>query len=197
LSSSPAPRRRQQGFSLLEALCAFLILSLATSFLTQVFSTSMNKGTRALEHRELREAADTIWRKMIYESHLYQDGASQTLDHEFQKLYGGKSSAPRGFALDRWAAFHYVLEMKLKTVAGTTPPDSDAEQLFGRQADDDDEGSPFGVGDDEVTDTESGLTLMHMTMKIFETEGGSELEPLLVLSTWIRPPETGTGSTPR
>jgi type II secretory pathway pseudopilin PulG len=185
-------RRTARGFSLLEAMCAFAILGILTGSITIIFNDAMTKGGRALSKRELREAADTIFRKIIFEWHesKYQDGASRTLDQEYQALYGGKDG-PKGFAIDRWAVYRYHLEVKDRTVAGVPDLQRGQQGLFESQ-----NPTPTGTSSPTATDpsrapaaTEAataGPQLRHIVMRIYLDERkGADDEPLLVLSTWI------------
>ena len=165
--------RSSHGFTLLEVLCAFAILAAVTGLLTRIFVQNVDQGTDALARRELREAADTIFRKIIYEHTEYNDGDSRSLDEEY-----GEFARLKGFQRDRWSIYTMTLEKKPQTVAGYDPSGEDGL---------------FGGGDTDDTDatgseseTTEGFRLTRLTLKIFRTDDFGE-QPLLTLSTWIDP----------
>jgi type II secretory pathway pseudopilin PulG len=175
------------GFSLLEVMCAFAILAVMTGQLTTNFVDNVQKATTALSHRELREAADTIFRKMIYEWQEYKDGDERTLDEEY-----GKFADLKGIQRDRWAMYRFRLEKRPRTVVGT-PPEGE-EALFGEDAEREDTtpataptgGSPGTDGAEGAQGESAGLELVEMTLRIYYTEEATE-EPLLILRTWLDP----------
>ena len=111
MRNSAPPRRlgREDGFTLLEVMCAFAILAAFTGFLTVVWNQSMRQGARALDLRELREAADTIFRRILYEEPNHPDGLSGTLDD----FYASWANF-RGAARDRWHVYRFELRKELK-----------------------------------------------------------------------------------
>ena len=177
MSSTSSPRRPgpQRGFTLLEVLCAFAILTAVTGLLTRIFVQNVDQGTDALARRELREAADTIFRKIIYEHPEYNDGDSRTLDEEY-----GEFARLKGYNRDRWSIYTMVLEKKPQTVAGYDPGGEDP--LFGTREGKD--GTTPAEG--ESAETVEGFRLTRLTLKIYRTDD-FEQEPLLTLSTWIDP----------
>ena len=181
-TTSPADRRSEQGgFTLLEALCAFAILAVVTGMITRDFVNNAQKGATALSHRELREAADTIFRKMIYEWEEYKDGDSRTLDEEY-----GEFADLRGLQRDRWAEYRYDLEKKPQSVVGASIDGE--ESLFGDESDStslDPVESEAGAAEGAEGGQE-GIELVRMTLKIFRQEQDGDT-PLLTLTTWIDP----------
>ena len=188
--------RTQRGFTLLEAICAFLILALITAQVSQIFWNNVRKGAKALSHRELREAADTIFRKMIYEWELYKDGDSRTLDEEYAEF-----ADLEGMQRDRWAEYRYDLEKKRQSVVGSSIDGEDT--LFGEESSVMDSGTetesetgsegeaPAEAAGGESGD-ETGIELIRMTLKLYRTEQESD-EPILTLTTWIDPDRGRTG----
>lgn len=172
--------RPQRGFSLLEVMCAFAILATITGFLTRMFVDGVDRGTNALARRELREAADTLFRKIIYEHREYKDGQSQTLDDAY-----GEFAGLRGWARDRWRVYTYELEKQLETVVGTTR--AGEESVFGDEDVRTDESQAF-FGEEEETAEQApeGHRLLRLTMKIYDTNEPGE-DPIFTLSTWIDP----------
>ena len=176
--SSPTRPRIEAGFTLLEVLCAFAILAALTGWMTVNFVQNVEKGVTALSHRELREAADTIFRKIIYEWEEYDDGSESTLDDIY-----GEFARLKGWERDRWAIYRYRLEKKPKTVVGVS--EDDDETLFDSQGDLD-EGSSSTSDEETTGDTLPGVELVRIKMDIYRTDEVSE-EPLLTLVTWVDP----------
>ena len=179
--------RREGGFTLLEVLCAFAILVATAGLLTRTFVQNVDQGTDALARRELREAADTIFRKIIYEHPEYDDGDTRTLDEEY-----GEFARLKGWARDRWAIYTMVLEKKAQTVAGYDP--SGEDPLFG-EVNTGNRSTGTGTSTDTGTGSATtppadgeaaGFRLTRLTLKIYRTDD-YEQEPLFTLSTWIDP----------
>ena len=160
-------------------MCAFAILAAVTGFLTSMFVQGVDRGTNALARRELREAADTLFRKIIYERDNYKDGQSATLDDAY-----GEFAGLRGWARDRWQIYTYELEMKDETVVGASP--TGEESVFG-SGDTTTDSSGELYGDDEGEDQgPEGRQLKRITMKIFMTDEPGD-KPIFALTTWIDP----------
>ncbi len=175
-AAPPTPR----GFTLLEVMCAFAILATLTGYLTKIFVESVDRGTNALARRELREAADTLFRKIIYEHREYRDGQSQTLDDAY-----GEFAGLRGLARDRWRIYTYELEKKLQTVVGTTR--AGEESVFTDEGTTTDSSQTYyGQEPDPEQQAPEGRRLLKLTMNIFMTDEPGD-EPIFTLSTWIDP----------
>src|SRR5687768_10186489 len=125
MSSGRTASAAQRGFTLLEVMCAFAILAGLTAMVTAIWHQSIEQGERALNLRELREAADTLFRRILYEEQQHQDGDTGTLDVAYADWAGLK-----GAAMDRWSIYRYELRKQPKTAAGTTDAASD-ESIFG------------------------------------------------------------------
>jgi len=182
--NSPTRPRIEAGFTLLEVLCAFAILAALTGWMTVNFVQNVEKGVTALSHRELREAADTIFRKIIYEWEEYDDGSESTLDDIY-----GEFARLKGWERDRWAIYRYRLEKQPKTVVGMS--EDDDETLFDSQDDLDDgssssSSSSSSSAGEAGADTLPGVELVRIKMDIYRTDELTE-EPLLTLVTWVDP----------
>ena len=185
--SSRPTARHPRGFTLLEVLCAFAILAALTGMLTVNFVQNVEKGVTALSHRELREAADTIFRKIIYEWEEYDDGSESTLDDIY-----GEFARLKGWERDRWAIYRYHLEKKEKTVVGVS--DDTDESLFDSQNDGSTSSSSSSSSSssgsdssaDESADALPGIELVRIKLDIYRTDEDAE-RPLLTLVTWIDP----------
>ena len=182
--SSPTRPRIEAGFTLLEVLCAFAILAALTGWMTVNFVQNVEKGVTALSHRELREAADTIFRKIIYEWEEYDDGSESTLDDIY-----GEFARLKGWERDRWAIYRYRLETKPKTVVGVS--EDDDETLFDSQGDLDDgssssSSSSSSSAGEAGADSLPGVEIVRIKMDIYRTDEVSA-EPLLTLVTWVDP----------
>jgi prepilin-type N-terminal cleavage/methylation domain-containing protein len=113
-----ARRRAEGGFTLLEVLIAFAILAIVLSALSEVQFQAVQKGGKAVDYREVREAADTVFRKIIYEIDKpdWPDGRTFTFDYEYGE-YIGLPSHER----DRWKPVRGVLHKQRRMAAGTDP----------------------------------------------------------------------------
>lgn len=186
MNSTSSPPTVQRGFTLLEVMCAFAILAAVTGIMTVNFVRNVDLGVTALSHRELREAADTIFRKIIYEWEEYDDGAESTLD----EIYG-EFARLKGYQRDRWAIYRYHLEKKPTTVVGVSE-DTD-ETLFDRQDDEQDQGTTSSSGSSSSSTSSTstgkdlpGIQLVRIKLDIYRTDE-PDPEPLLTLVTWIDP----------
>jgi prepilin-type N-terminal cleavage/methylation domain-containing protein len=185
-------RAESNGFTLLEVMCAFAILAMVTGILTVQYFQAVDRGTRALHLRELREAADTVFRKIIYEEQNQNDGDSKTLDVSYAEWAGMKSGAMR----DRWRAYRYELRKERMTAAGSPDSSTGEESIFGSRTT---ESGRETSRRDEATSGETdvpGLALWRMTVRFFHTDEGSD-EPLLVLRTYIPVREEAKTPGPR
>lgn len=203
LPAVAAPRRnaRSRGFTLLEVMSAFAILTLMTGSITVVCYQATEKGMRAVDLRELREAADTVFRVVLYEdgNGKWQDGQTGTLDY-----YYGDFAHLRGAARDRWKAYGMEYHRRAKTVAGSVAS-SDSDPLFGtpRSTGTSSTGTPTGTG---TTGTGTGTTgtpasgtaaqetgevVWQITLRIYRMD--EPAESLLTLQTFLpRQPDAGT-----
>ena len=177
----------QRGFTLLELMCAFSILALVTSFITDIWAQSIEKAETAIDQRELREIADTVFGKILFEEQEHNDGDSDSLDN----AYGLWAQLPQA-KRDRYAIYRYVLEKKLTTVSGSSSDDS--ESMFeGEDTEEENGGNSATEGEGEE---EAAVELWRYTMHIYRTDEGEE-EPLLTLQTYRKPSESALAESNR
>src|SRR5262249_36636886 len=106
----------ERGFTLMEIMLAFILLAICLSLLAGVQNDAMNRATSALDKRDVSVAADTVFRRMIYEVDKQQDGFSAGLDQMYRDYIG-----LTGAAKDRWAIYRAVVHRKRGLAAGTDP----------------------------------------------------------------------------
>lgn len=160
-------------------LLAFALLAMVTAFVTVSWSANMDKASNALIQRELREVADTVFRRILYEIQEHSDGQTGTLEEFY-----GEWTGFRGLAKTKWQWYRYELIKREKMAAGTS--DNDAESIFGDEQDDDDD--PYGETDEEGA--VGGIMLLEVTLHIRDVDN-SDGAPLISLRTYIRPPDIG------
>ncbi|HVG93124.1 MAG TPA: type II secretion system protein, partial [Planctomycetota bacterium] len=104
------------GFTLLEAMLAFALIAITMSFLTIANEQSFRSGVKALDLREIRSMADTVFRRIVYEHWKWSDGETITADQWYAEF-----AEIRGSQKDRWKVYRLVLRKKKGVVAGTDP----------------------------------------------------------------------------
>lgn len=215
MSSASRPASvRARGFTLLEVMCAFAILTLMTGTITVICHDAVETGMRAVDLRELREAADTVFRVALYEdgNSKWQDGQTGTLDY-----YYGEFAHLRGAAKDRWKAYAMEYHRRAKTAAGSVAA-GEAEPLFTSSQNSTRSTSSggrtgtgtgtTGTGTGTGTSTTGSTTTMggepestgemvwQITLKIYRTDERAS-EALLTLQTFLpRQADAGTGAVP-
>ena len=173
----------QGGFTLLEVMCAFAILSTTLVLITGSFAQNIEKAIYAIDQREMRELADTVFGKILFEQQKHRDGDSGSM----AVMYGEWAHLPQDRA-DRYREFHYSLSKKEYVAAGATDPNSDAETLFGDK--DDEETQAGGQASEEAKS--GSIMLVKFTMKVFRQDKPDEA--LIVLTRYLRPPDIQGGS---
>ena len=171
--------RGQQGFTLLEVMCAFAILAMITGFMASSWSSNMDKAGRSLVKRELREAADTCFRRILFEEEEHSNGLEVNLE-DFYGDWAGFKGAER----EKWRRYVLVLEKKSKLAVGTSQ-DGDVDSLFGETGENTSTGSSSS-SDSESEEEGPGIKLTEVTIRIYyadEMQG----EPLITLSRLVRP----------
>lgn len=191
---SSARSRPARGFTLLEVMCAFAILALITSFISQTCHEAMERGGRAGDLRALREAADTVFRRLCYEDGLHADGMRASLA-DFYAAWAELPSVQR----DRWTPYQMTFRRQPRTAAGEATAEG-GEPLVGSSGSTG--GRSTGTGSSS-TGTGTGSTgtggttgaseeqegtsvqLMQLTLTIWHED--AEEEPLIVLQTLLPP----------
>jgi prepilin-type N-terminal cleavage/methylation domain-containing protein len=115
-SVRPGPRA-SRGFTLLELVVAFAILSIVIVNCVAIQASSVDTGAKAIDIGNLRVMADTVFRKIVYEHWKWQDGMHGTADEWYADFVGIRDTAKR----DRWRIYRLELHKKKGMVAGTDP----------------------------------------------------------------------------
>jgi len=175
----------QRGFTLLEVMCAFAILSVTLVIVTGSFAANIEKAIYAIDQREMRELADTVFGKILFEQQKHRDGDSGSM----AVMYGEWAHLPQDRA-DRYREYHYSLSKKEYVAAGAADPNSEAENLFGDPSDDDDEVSTAPKADEE--NKAGNILLVKFTMRVYRQDNPNE--NLIVLTRYLRPPDLVGGA---
>jgi hypothetical protein len=97
-------------------MCAFGILAVALSFLTIGEHQSMERGSQAVDLRDMRVMADTVFRRIVYEYWKWNDGDRGPGDQWYADFAG-----MRGTQKERWKVYSLVLRKRKGMVAGVDP----------------------------------------------------------------------------
>ncbi len=205
----PGPTRREQGFTLLEVMCALAILSMVTALIGEMCHTAYEQGSTATDLRDLREAADTVFRRLAYEDGRHADGLRASLDD----FYAGWAELP-SLERDRWRPYMMEFRRRPRTAAGEAGPNgaepvgssgSSGRSSSGRGGTGTGgtgtggtgtggTGTGTGTGSTTGEDEETpGVELMQLTLTIWHEDEPNE--PLIVLQTFITPQGDGTTGT--
>lgn len=187
--------RRSSGFTLLEVMCAFAILALLTSLITEICHKANRQGDEAADLRDLREAADTVFRRLCYEDGVHPDGMRASLE-SFYAEWANLSRRER----NRWRDYELEFRRRARTAAGE-PTNGDAEPIVEGAKDSGSSGgaggSPGGSGTGGSAgekEEDTSVKLVQLTLEIFLRD-----EPetkLIVLQTFLPPQGSTEGSTP-
>lgn len=117
---APVPRppgRSAAGFTLLELMFAFAILAVVMAGLAGAETSSRAKAQKAVELRELRVMADTVFRRIVYEHGRWEDGQRGQAD----EWYADFAMIPPGPLRERWKQYRLELRKRKGLIAGTDP----------------------------------------------------------------------------
>lgn len=186
-AAPPTPRAaragRARGFTLLEVMCAIAILAFATGTITRLWFEAVERGSEAVDLRELREAADTVFRRLLYEDGRHPDGLTATLDDFYANWADLRANA------DRWSIYGMEYHRKPRTAAGTGSTDAEAlfEDRDQRSSSSSSSSSASGTGSTGSSaasgDDAEGVTLYQISLRIFLVEKRDQA--LITLQTYL------------
>jgi prepilin-type N-terminal cleavage/methylation domain-containing protein len=191
VTAPPSPsgqhgRPGQRGFTLLEVMCAFAILSVVTAQMTQIISQNMDKAATAIDQRELRELADTVFGKILFEQTEHRNGDSGSMGNDYARWSGITDQA----RIERYEVYLWRLE-KVEMVAAGVTDDPDQERLFESDEDQDtgrDTGTrvPATPGAEEGEGVAASVTLVRFTLRVYHRDRPQE--ELMTLTRYLKPP---------
>jgi prepilin-type N-terminal cleavage/methylation domain-containing protein len=176
----PHRRSAQRGFTLLEVLLSFAILAVVTTIMTQIVSENMEKAASAIDKRELREIADTIFGKILFEQTDHRDGAEGSISVD----YGQWAHLPQARA-DRYSMYRWRLKKTEVIAAGETDAKTDAEKMFGDDSTSEETSSTPANKADEPS--KGSIRLIRFTLTVYHQEEPNT--PLATLTRYLPPPE--------
>lgn len=160
-------------------MCAFAILALVTSMVGTIWTENMEKALRAVSKRELREVADSCFRRILYEIDKHDDGKTANV----ADFYARDWLKLEGKAAEKYRFYALQLKKKVKSAAGEAE-DDDAEPLFG-------EADTSGSSDSSDSESEDGgpnINLFEVELTLHYADESPD-KALVVLKTLIRKPE--------
>lgn len=182
------PTERARGFTLMEVMFAFAILAVVTALMSEMIHHNMEKASAAIDQRELRELADTLFGKILFEQADHRDGDEGSIAVD----YGQWAGLPQERA-DRYSIYRWRLRKTEMVAAGQTDPSDDAEGLFGADDEDEEESSSSGSGS-SVSDADKGnVKLMRFTLTVYREDEPDNA--LIVLTRFLPPPEYADGAS--
>jgi prepilin-type N-terminal cleavage/methylation domain-containing protein len=177
---------RQRGFTLLEVMCAFAMLSLVISLMVTVWSKNIDTAIWAIDKREMREVADTIFGRILFEQQEHRDGDQNTL----AIMYGQWAHLPQHRA-ERYEDYRYSLSKVEYIAAGASDTDDGTEVIGGTGSEDDTTTASEDTSDEDAA--KGSVRLIKFTMKVFKTDEPDN--PLITLTRFLRPPDIGVAGT--
>lgn len=178
------PSNAQRGFTLLEVMCAFTILGLVISTMVVIWSRNIDTAIWAIDKREMREVADTIFGKILFEQQEHRNGDEGSL----AVIYGQWAGLPPHRA-DRYRDYHYSLTKQDYIAAGQADPEDGAESLFGEEDEEESSSSSGSSGSSSEEEKQGSVRLVKFTLKVFRVDERDE--PLIVLTRYLTPPNLG------
>ena len=179
----------QRGFTLLEVMLAFTILSVLMTYCVSIIHDNMEVAADAIDQRELREIADTVFGKILFEQAEHRDGDQGSIDVTYGQWAGLKQERA-----DRYAVYRWRLQKKELVAAGVADTTGDAENMFDKQ-DDTKSGSSSSSSSstpkagDPAAD-KGNVNLVKFVLEVFHTEAPDQ--PLITLARYLPPPDFGT-----
>ena len=171
---------RQAGFTLLEVLLAGAILAGVIGLMMKMIHENLEKAAEAIDQRELRELADTLFGKILFEQQEHRDGDEGSIAND----YGQWAKLPQQRA-ERYEVYRWRLKKSEMVAAGATDPNDDAESIFGDDDDDDDESSSSGGESNEAD--KGNIKLIRYTMIVFHRDRPDDA--LVTLTRFLPPPD--------
>ncbi len=148
----PTSSRVSRGFTLLELVIAFAILSIVIVSAVEVQASSVTRAAKARDLRELRILADTVFRRIVYEDWKWQDGMRGTADEWYADFAGFSESAKH-----RWKVYRLELHKRKGMVAGTDPSGK-TDALFSGESDTTTTANPSSTSSTSGSSTTSGTS---------------------------------------
>ena len=173
-------RSPQRGFTLLEVLVSFAILAGLTTIMTQIVSENMEKAADAIDKRELREIADTVFGKILFEQTDHRDGAEGSIAVDYAQWAG----LPQSRA-DRYSMYRWRLKKTETIAAGEAATKGDAENLFGEDSTTEETSSTPAKKAEEAS--KGAIRLIRFTLTVYHQEDPGT--PLATLTRYLPPPE--------
>lgn len=161
--------------------------------LSTVQAEAVRKGGLAVDYREAREAADTVFRRIAYEIDKpdWPDGKQFGFDIEYGQYIGLPT-----YERDRWHAFRGVLHKQHRMAAGSDP--SGQVQGVEGERTDANAGTKKEAPKKDGDAQETGEEVYQVSLEVFL--GEESQAPFLTLSTYFPVPDserrTTAGTTP-
>ena len=156
-------------------MLAFAIITMMVTAVTESWNTGMQKAGRAIAKRELREAADTLFRRILYEKDAFRGGNTGSLETAYAEWT--KMSGPEA---ERWDAYRYELSRPVELAAGAG--EEGEESVFGDDNDDDDDDDNVNSSGSTEDGENAPIRVRRIVLKIFDIEDNET--PLIVLATY-------------
>lgn len=181
---------RQHGFTLLEVMVSFAILAVVTTMMTLSISANMEKAADAIDQRELREIADTMFGKILFEQTEHRDGDTGSIAEEYGRKFAGLPQA----RADRYSMYGWRLKKTEVLAAGQAAKGEDTESLFGDASDDETTSTGSSSGTPTEQQSQGSVKLVRFTLTIYHQDNPDAA--LATLTRYLPPPDfqAGTGA---
>ncbi|MDA1194106.1 MAG: prepilin-type N-terminal cleavage/methylation domain-containing protein [Planctomycetota bacterium] len=174
------------GFTLLEVMLAFAILAILTGGMAQIIHSNMVVASDTIDQRELRELADTVFGKILFEQTEHRDGEEGSIAVDYGQWAGLAQERA-----DRYESYRWRLRKTEMVAAGSSGSDDDGENLF-ESDDDEEESSSSSSQPGAGAENKASIKLIRFTMIVYR-DGRSE-ESLITLTRFLPPPEFQEGT---